>query len=371
MRIKLLAAVATVGIIAAGGALAVSGTGAPTPPDAPAAGPAIPQVRTAKPEVPAQAPALRLPVVVEPREEALVRARVAGFLEERRVDIGDRVEAGQVLAVIDTPELVREHESLKAALAQAEAQAILAAANLRRAEALVAQGHVSRSVLDERQAQARVAAASRDATAADLARVAELLRFREVRAPFAGVVVERLVERGDLVAADQTQAGGHLFRIAGVDTLRVVVDAPQGAIRDLAPGAKLKVTFPEFPGEAFEAAVARTAGLVDRRTGTMRVEAEMANPDGRVPAGMAGHLEAKAAGTPPLQAPLAALVTRDGRPHLAVLQDGTVRYRPVTLGRSLGPKVEVVEGIGADDTLVLNPNGMLAEGQAVQVAGRN
>ncbi len=368
MRIKLLTAVATIGIAAAGGALAVSGTGAPTPPAAPAA---VPQVRTAKPEVPAQAPALRLPVVVEPQEEALVRARVAGFLEERRVDIGDRVEAGQVLAVIDTPELVREHESLKAALAQAEAQAVLAAANLRRAEVLVAQGHVSRSVLDERQAQARVAAASRDATAADLARVAELLRFREVRAPFAGVVVERLAERGDLVAADQTQAGGHLFRIARVDTLRVVVDAPQGAIRDLTPGAKLAVTFPEYPGETFQAAVSRTAGLVDRRTGTMRVEAEMANPGARVPAGMAGHLEARSAGAPPLQAPLAALVTRDGRPHLAVLEGGTVRFRPVTLGRSLGPKVEVVAGITAEDTLVLNPNGMLAEGQPVQVAGRN
>ena len=326
-----------------------------------AAAPA-PKPRVAKPVRPTETATIRLPIIVAPAEEAAIHARLAGFIGDRRVEIGDRVKAGQVLAQIDAPEQEREQQQLRAALAQAEAQVRLAAANLRRTEPLVAQGHVSRAILDQRQAEAASAEASRDAVAADLARIQEQLAFREVRAPFDGVVVERLVERGDLVAGDQPGSGEPLFRVARVERLRVVIDAPQSTVASLVPGILVKVGFPEFPGQSFDAKVARTAGLIDRRTGTMRVEAEMDNPDGRIPAGMAGTLELTDGTSQPLRISLAALVTREGKPHVAALREGRVHFLPVVLGRNLGPQVEVLSGLDGNEELLLNPNSLLTDG---------
>lgn len=321
-----------------------------------------PKPRVVKPVRPTEAATIRLPISVAPEEEAAIHARLAGFVGERRVEIGDRVKAGQVLALIEAPEQVREQQRLRAALAEAEAQVRLAAANLRRTEPLVTQGHVSRAILDQRQAEAASAEASRDAVAADLARIQEQLAFREVRAPFDGVVVERLVERGDLVAGDQPGTGAPLFRIARVDRLRVVIDAPQSTVRSLVPGVVVKVGFPEFPGQSFDAKVARTAGLIDRTTGTMRVEAEMDNPDAAIPAGMAGTLELTDGTSRPLRISLAALVTREGQPHVAALRDGHVHFLPVSLGRNLGPQVEVLSGLDGNEELMLNPNSLLTDG---------
>lgn len=320
--------------------------------------------RVARPIRPDTGQVVRLPVIVAPMQEAAIHGRLAGFIGDRRVEIGDRVTEGQILAVIDAPELVQEQQRLRAALAQAEAQVRLANANLRRTEPLVAQGHVSRSVLDEREAEAATAAANRDAMAADLARIREQLAFRDVKAPFDGMVVERLAERGDLVAADQPGSGAPLFRIARMDRLRVVIDAPQSMVRALAPGTVLTVTFPEFPGRSFDAQVARTAGLIDRQTGTMRVEAEMDNPEGAVPGGMAGTVQLADAAPQPLRIPLAALVMREGKPHVAALRDGRVRFMAVGVGRNLGPQVEILSGIGENEELVLNPNGLLVNGDA-------
>lgn len=342
-------------------------TNAPEPAASAAAEPRA--VRTVQPQHNPAADALRLPAVAEPYDDVRLFARVNGFIAEQRVQIGDRVTRGQVLAVIDAPELQREYERTRAAQAQADARLELASRNLERTQALVEQKFLSEASLDERRADARMAQADRNAAAAEAERLAELLNFRSVRAPFAGVVTERGANRGDLVAGDQGQAGGHLFRVSRLDQLRIVADAPQGALGNIKTGAQVSVVFPEFTGEIFTGRIARTSGNIDPRSGTMRVEITLPNPAERIPGGMAGSVLIDGlTGPAALLVPVNTVVQRDGQPHLAIVSGDRVRFMAVRLGRNLGQTIEILEGIDGSEAVILNPNALLREGEAIKVA---
>jgi RND family efflux transporter MFP subunit len=326
-------------------------------------------VRTVQPQHSPAADALRLPAVAEPYDDVRLFARINGFVVEQHVQIGDRVTRGQVLAVIDTPEVQREYERARAAQAQADARLELASRNLERTQALVAQNFLSEAALDERRADARMAQADRNAAAAEAERLAELLNFRSVRAPFAGVVIERNVDRGDLVAGDQRQTGAHLFRVSRLDQLRIVADAPQGALGKIKIGAQVTVVFPEFAGEIFAGRIARTSGNIDPRSGTMRVEITLPNPAERIPGGMAGSvLIDGVTGPAALLVPVNTVVQRDGQAHIAIISGDRARFLAVRLGRNLGQTVEILEGIDGSEAVILNPNALLREGEAVKVA---
>jgi RND family efflux transporter MFP subunit len=336
---------------------------------APPAAPTASVVRTAKPQPSAQSASLRLPAIAEPYASVLVYARINGFLAEQRADLGDRVKRGQVLAVIDAPEVEREYDRARAALAQAEARLELSRRNLERTETLVAQKFLSEAALDERRADAQVADADRRAAQAEIARLAELLKFRTVRAPFSGLVTERNANPGDLVAGDQRQSGGYLYRISQLDPLRVAIDVPQSALANIRVGSQLTIEFAELAGERFKGRVTRTAGLIDGRSGTMRIEASLANTDGRIPGGLAGHVVIEpGAGSTGWSVPVNAVVLRDGNAHVAIVAENRLRYLPVQVGRNFGQTVEIRQGLTGDEAIVLNPNALLRDGDAVQVA---
>lgn len=362
-------------IIALATAMVTLGVTRKEQPNAPPAAAAVANslsVRTIKPQVAPTAAELRLPAVAEPSADVRLFARVNGFILERRVDIGDRVKAGQVLAIISAPELEREHERARAALAQADARLKLEARNLERTRALVAQSFLSQSSLDERQAQLRMARADRNAAAAEVKRLAELLGFRTIEAPFAGVVTERNAERGDLITGNQRQADTHLFRVSNLDELRVAVEVPQSALGAIGVGGKVSIVFPELKEDRFAGVVARTAGTIDPRSGTMRVEVRLPNPDGKIAGGMAGHMIiAQGSGTPALLLPVNTVVQRDGVPHVALVAGTSVRFVPVQVGRNFGPSVEVLSGVGAADSVIVNPNALLREGDAVTAVAQS
>ncbi|WP_407529386.1 efflux RND transporter periplasmic adaptor subunit [Methylobacterium oryzisoli] len=324
------------------------------------------EVRTVRPERASAREGFRLPVVAEPEKRARLFARANGFVAERRVDIGDAVEAGDVLAVIDAPEVVRNHERAKAAVGQADARVSLAEANLERTAVLAGKDFASRAVLDDRRSQSNIAVADREAALAELRRFEELLAFRQVRAPFGGVVVARNVELGDLVVGDAAAGATPMFELARIEELRIVADVPQGALGAIRLGEDAKVTFTRFGNEAFVAKVARRSQSIDRVSGTMRVELTMSNPGGRLPAGLAGHVEFAVAGDG-VTVPTSALTIRNGKTFVVTLDEGVVRFREVALGRDLGRTVEIREGLREADEVVLNPNALLRAGDRVAV----
>lgn len=344
-------------------------------PTAGAAAEALPEVRTALARAATAGAGLRLPARTEPVEEARLYARTSGVVVERLVELGDMVPAGAVLARVAAPEVDQALASAQASLVQAQARERLAEQTLQRNRPLMEQNFISPTRLDDLAAALDVARADSAAAAAELRRLQTLQGFQTVRAPFAGLIVERGVERGDRVSADGGNNSAALFRLARVDSLRVVVDVPQSAVASLQRGSSAKVLFQEFGGEAFPAKVERMAGRIDPASGAMRVELSLPNPDRRIPAGMRGEVELAlaqpegAAAAAGVAVPANALQTLSGQPHVVALDaEDRLRFLPVQVRRSVGRDVEISAGIEAGTRVVLNANALLQEGQRVRVA---
>lgn len=324
-------------------------------------------VQIFKPEKSPASETIRLPARTAPEQEAAIFSRATGIVAERRVDIGDTVKAGEILAVIEAPEVLRALERAQAGVAQAEVQASLARNVLQRATAMSKNRVISEEVLDERDASAKAREADLLAARAELSRFEELKKFQTIRAPFDGTISVRNIERGDHIEGDKPVAGGGLFHIVRLENLRVEVDAPPAAALRLKRGQAATIEFRELPGEKFAATVARSSSVIDTRSGTMRVELSMPNADGRVPPGLTGIASIS---TDPASAALVvpnnAVFVRNGKNYVAVLREGIIAHVEVELGKNLGPRIEVVEGLTPDDSVILSPNALLPEGSLAQ-----
>lgn len=347
--------------------LAACGRPSPGVSDAIAAEVTPPQVHIVHPEPAPDTQSLRLPARTEPVEQALVHARATGFVAQRQVDIGDRVEKGAVLAVISAPDLDARVQRAQAGLAQAEAALRLAHSSVERARLLAQRGWLSQQMLDEREAELAKAQADRAAARAELAHQRELQSFLTVRAPFAGTIAQRYVERGDYVAGGAGGDSRPLFRVVRLDELRVTLDMPQAAVLHLPAQGVARLRFVEAPGEVFEARVMRRSGAIDPQLGTMRVELSMSNPDLRLPAGLVGEAELQLQRPAALLVPARALSTQAGRSVVGVLgADERYALVPVTVGRNLGDRIEILDGLEHDARLVLSPNATLQAGMQVR-----
>lgn len=351
-----------------GGPPALQAQGASAP--AAAASAPVPEVRTARAKPVAAGAPLRLPARTEPIEEARLYARSSGTLVERRVDLGDRVAAGALLARIAAPEVDQALASARAGLGQAQARERLAQLNLDRSRPLVEQNFLSAVRLDELNAALEVARADTAAAQAEVRRLEAVQGFQQVRAPFAGTIVERAVERGDRVSADGANSSPALFRLARLDALRVVVEVPQAAAATLQPGRPAELRFAEFPGEVFKARVERLAGRIDPASGAMRVELKLPNPGQRLPAGLRGELDLAAdAAEPGVTVPGNAVLLRGGQPHVATVDgDSRLRFVPVQVERTAGREVLLRRGLAPGQTVVINVNALLQDGSRVKVA---
>lgn len=339
-------------------------------PAGPADAETVPEVRTAQARAAGDAFELRLPARALPGESVRLHARTTGFIAERRVDIGDRVVAGQVLAVISAPETEQAVRELQADVTQARAALELARGNHARAATLVESSLISRETYSDRVAARDAAQASLGAAEARLASARDRNGFAVVRAPFAGVVSARNVERGDRVVGDSASAGAPMFEINALDPLRIIVDVPQSAALQVQPGLHAAVGFAEMPGQAFEAEVVRSARSISSDAGGMRVELQLPNPDERIPAGMVGEVRlnvprAATVVTVPISA---VLQGAEGARVMRLGSGAVVEALPVRLGRNLGQEMEILGGLGAGETVVLAPNALLASGSKVRVA---
>lgn len=338
---------------------------APAPPGA-----TPPTVRVVAPRPLAESTRYTVPGRTEPLAQVRVFTRATGTVRERRFDIGERVEAGAVLAIVDAPDVDRAVDAAAAAIEQAEAQAKVAEVVARRAASLAEQQVGSAEDAEVRAAEAAAAAAAVRRARAEHARLLEVQGFAVVRAPFAGIVAARNVERGDRVRGDASGPDDWLYLLAGVGQLRfVTAAAPELALRvDGQPQAV--VSFREHPGREFPVVRALRSGVFAAEAGSMRIELLLDNAGMDLPPGMTGTATfVLPAPTSAFLVPNNAVQLREGRTFLAVVDAGRIRRLEVVVGKVRGNDVEVEHArLRGDSQVVLNPNALLTDGVAVQVA---
>ena len=303
-------------------------------------------------------------------EESPIYARTSGYLVRWYKDIGSRVTKGELLAKIDTPEVDQELNQSRAARQQIVAQMELAKITADRWQNLLKTDSVSAQEVDQntsgyKQAQANLAAAD-----ANVRRLEQLEGFKEVYAPFNGVLTKRNVDPGALINAGAQAAGRELFDIARVDPLRVYTSVPQAYAPFIKVGAKTFVTLQEFPGQKFVAIVARTAEAIDPATRTLLTEVDVPNKDGRLLPGSFGEVHfAVGNGVNKVTIPVNAMLFRAEGPRVAVVgPDNKVQLRPINIGRDYGTTLEILGGVSPTDKIVVNPADSLEDGQPVNVA---
>jgi RND family efflux transporter MFP subunit len=312
---------------------------------------------------------LALPGDVRAFEETTIHARADGYLRKWSTDIGAKVEAGQVLAEIDAPELDQELNQSRAALAQAQANLILARSSAVRWQGLLKDRAVSEQEVDEKIGALAAREADVKAAEAAVSRLENLSSFKIVRAPFAGTITRRHVDIGALIRAGSS--GSALFELAQTDRLRVQVNVPQAYLRDVKVGASVAVAVAEYPGRAFLGKVLRTSGAFDAATRTMLTEIEVPNREGELFPGI--HVDVQlslARAHPPIVVPATAVIVRnDGLLVAEVDEANAIRLQKVQVGRDLGRTLEIVSGLKEGARIVTNPSDTLVDGTSVRVAG--
>ncbi|MGH9533257.1 MAG: efflux RND transporter periplasmic adaptor subunit [Terriglobales bacterium] len=322
-----------------------------------------------------------LPAELDPYQDVVLRARVPGFVARLYADRGTRVRAGQLLATIEAPDLVAKvgqaEQQLSAARAQrAEAQAALARdqATLQRlsgaAQAMpgavagnditVAQQTVK---MDAAQSQSRAAAEA--AAQKALQSVTALEQYLQVRAPFSGMVVTRMISAGALVGP----GGVPMFEVQQLDPLRLTVDVPEAEVGGAAIGDRVAFTVTSAPGRTFTAVVARIAHSLLPQTRTMPVEADAANPQLVLAPGMfARVLWPVQRRQPTLYVPTTAVLDTTLGQSVEVVRNGKIAMVPVTTGFTDGAQMEVFGPLQPGDPVVTPGDKTLAAGSAVRVA---
>src|ERR1700730_7531852 len=327
-----------------------------------------PTVTVTSSQWPSDAANLVLPGSTQAIQETAIYARTNGYVRQWNVDIGAKVEAGQLLAEIETPEVDQELNQARANVAQASANSELARATLTRWQKLVDGEVVSSQEFDEKKSAADARAADLQVAQANVKRLEELQGFEKIAAPFTGIVTARNIDNGTLVTSGSGQTAP-LFRLAQTDVLRIYVTVPQTQSRSVAPGQSATVSVREIPDKTFNAKVVRTAGAIDPASRTLLTELQLPNEDGQLFPGMYAEVKfALPQDSRTLLVPGNAVMIRsDGPKVLVVDAKQTIRARAVKLGHDLGDKVEIVSGLNPAEPLVANPNDALRDGLEVKV----
>ena len=319
-------------------------------------------VKTTTPQAAGAGRTVALPGTLQGAVQAPIAARAAGYVKRWNKDIGSRVEKGDVLAELEAPELDQQVSQAQAARDQTASTVALAESTVARWEALRKKDVVSQQDLDERRAALVQAKANLAAGDANLARLKQLEAFKNVTAPFAGIVTRRNIDVGDLIDT----SGKPLFLLSQTDPLRVYVNVPQSYANLVKTGQAVTVTQAELQSQQFKGQVTRTSGSIDASTRTMQVEVSLPNKDGALLPGAYVQVALPLSASAALSVPSNTLLFRGEGTRVAVIDaQGKVKLRAVTLGRNNGTTVEITSGLQASDRLVLNPPDSLVDGDIV------
>ncbi len=338
---------------------------------------AIPTVATVQPMVGAAPQTLELPGDVEAWYWAPIYGQVSGYVKAWYKDIGARVKKGDLLAVIDTPELDAHVLQAKALVARAEANQKLAEITARRWNALWRKGvgqrfePVSRQSTDVTDYDLKAAEAQTLAAQGELDRLEALEKFKYLVAPFNGVVTARRTDVGAFVKANGVSNQPEMFEVADTHMMRVYVRVPQMYAPEIHVGMKAELRAPGMPGKAFPATVNTTSGAINIDSRTLLVELWAPNPKDELYPGTYADVYFKLPPRPnAVEIPSSALIFQDNGLQVATLgPDDRVRLKNVTIGKDMGASVIVVSGITAADRVIDSPPDALDDGDLVRVVG--
>jgi RND family efflux transporter MFP subunit len=339
----------------------------------------IPAVRVAAVRANAGTMAARLPGSTEAFEVAAIMARITGYVAKRHVDIGDHVTAGQLLAEISAQELDHQIAQAQAtltqnhaALNQAQANREIASVTWDRDSKLLdkgwvtkQQGDTERLNLQARDAAVAVAQANIRAQQAQLEVLLQHKSYQRVVAPFDGVVTQRNIDNGSLVQADA--AGGMpMFTVMHSDVIRIQLYVPQDQAFGLQKGVGAIVRVPEMPGVEFRGTVARVASALQPGTRTLQTEIDVPNKEGMLTPGTYCEVELQIPRkTMSLIVPAEAVIFNRNGLSAAVVENGIVHLRKLTVVRDRGTTLEVSAGVADGDQVILNPPVDISEGRTV------
>jgi RND family efflux transporter MFP subunit len=325
---------------------------------------------------------LKLPGETAAWNETAIYARVNGYVTKWFVDIGDNVTAGQTLALIDTPELDAELLAAKAKLNASVAQVAVKQARADFAATTderwreSPKGVVSDQERESKKAGSAEAVAELNAARAqvmleqaDVDRLSALTQFKEVKAPFAGTIVQRHIDIGNLVTAGSSATTTSLYELSENNPIRIFVHAPQSAVAQLKKGTVAVITSSSQPGLHIEGKVARTAKAIDPGSRTIRVEIDIPNPDRSLVPGMYLQANFELKGDAAIQIPAAALLYRPSGPQVAVIGDtGAVAFKDVTIASDDGNVVAVDSDLAIGDKVALNLSSQIGAGEKVKIS---
>ena len=345
---------------------------------------AVPTVLVTHPEKGDAQVHLTLPGTVDPWMESSVYAQVSGYIKRWLVDIGSPVKAGQLLAEIDTPVTDQQLKQAAESVKQAQANLNLAKATADRYNKLLSSHAVSQEDVDTQNAGVKVQEANLSSAQAFESGIQQTEAFKQVKAPFDGILTARRIDVGDYVSATgqtastNTNGSGplqtgtpnqELFRLAQIQTLRVYVNVPESYADETVPGIQATMELTSAPNHTVTGRLVRTANAIDPTSLTLLTEVDVDNPDGKLLPGGYAQVHFDIVTThPPVVIPGNSLIFRAQGPQVGVVDgSGIVHLQNIKIGRDLGSKLEVTEGLTESDSVIVNPSDSLADGQKVRV----
>jgi RND family efflux transporter MFP subunit len=332
---------------------------------------AIPTVMIVHPTPAPPQQEIVLPGNMQPFISAPIYARTNGYLRNWYVDIGAHVKSGQLLAEIDAPEVDQQLQQARADLGTAKANLQLAQITAARYMDLLKTDSVAQQDVDNAKGNLDARNAAVDSAQSNVKRLEDMQSFEKIFAPFEGVITARNTDIGALI--DSGASGGaarELFSIAAVDRLRVYVNVPQVYGPQIKEGLQADLVLTEFPGRKFKGMLVRNSGSIDATSRTLLTEIDVDNRSGELKPGsyVEVHLKLPTPVTT-FTLPVNAIIFRSSGMQVAAVRDGkTISLVSITPGRDFGNETEVVSGVQANDSIVINPPDSLADGQPVQVS---
>jgi RND family efflux transporter MFP subunit len=339
---------------------------------------AAPPVSLEQPVFEKDAREIVLPGNIQAFTLAPIYARTTGYVKSWSHDIGSHVRKGELLAVIETPELDQQLAQAKADLATAVSNAALAKVTADRYRGLIAQNAVSQQDTDNAVALLEARNTEVNSAQANVHRIEQLQSFERIVAPFDGVITARNLDIGQLVtpAGSTTTPGAgtvsgskEVFDLSAIGTLRVFINVPQIYAPDAKNGVAATLTLPQYPGRVFHGKLVRSSNAVDPATRTLLAEVDVDNRSGELLPGSYAEVHLNVStNVPALIVPVSALILEPDGLHVATV-DATnhAHIVRVTEGRDSGSTMEILSGLAPGQSIITNPPDSLTEGELVRV----
>jgi RND family efflux transporter MFP subunit len=312
---------------------------------------------------------LSLPSTLQAYSDSPIFARTNGYIAHWYADIGTHVHAGQLLAVIESPEVDQELNQARAALSQVQANVTLAGVTAKRYQELIGTNAVAQQEVDQNNQNLDAQTANLQSAMANVKRLEDMQSFEKVTAPFDGVITQRLTDVGNLINAGNSGVGAQLFRIAKIDVVRVFVPVPEIYSSQITDGLHASLDLIQLPNRQFAGVVTRSSHSIDTMSHTLLTEIDVPNPSGQLMPGAYANVHIHLANEiQHLMIPTGAVLFQAAGPQVAVVNaNHQVELHKVSIGRDFGNTIEITGGLSASDQVIASPPDYLVDGMRVTV----